>query len=403
VLSAHLDRLARLELHVAGKRLPAFQVCGTAGLCLAIAASSALVARRGLSPWILAAIAVAAVSTFLSLAMLTKIVTGAETLVYYHHEIAVISVAAVLLSVLHRPVLPYLDVTALGLGLFLACGRIGCFMVGCCHGRPHGWGVRYVTEHADAGFTACYVGVRLLPVQLFESLWVLAVTSVGIVLVWNGALPGEAFTWYVAMYCVGRFGLEFLRGDAERRYAWGFSEAQWTSVLLASGIALAEAWRPKPFAWWHAAAAVGLVLTMTGVSIVRRIRVTRTDRLLHPRHLREVAELVVRLRLPEPSTHDGVRIATTSLGIQISAGRQEEPESTVHHYAISSPGETLSDRSAAALGELIARLDPAPAKTGEFICSTRGVFHLLIRVPLREVATDASGGLQPASHAKLTA
>src|ERR1035438_4476581 len=82
------------------------QVCGVAGLCLAVFMSLVLVERRGLSPWILAAIAVAAVSTFLSLAMLTKIVTGAETLVYYHHEIAVISVAAVLLSVLHRPVLP---------------------------------------------------------------------------------------------------------------------------------------------------------------------------------------------------------------------------------------------------------------------------------------------------------
>src|ERR1035438_7817740 len=186
-----LDRLARPGIRLFGKTRPSFQVCGVAGLCLAVFMSLVLVERRGLSPWILAAIAVAAVSTFLSLAMLTKIVTGAETLVYYHHEIAVISVAAVLLSVLHRPVLPYLDVTALGLGLFLACGRIGCFMVGCCHGRPHRLGVQYTPAHAHAGFTACYVGARLLPVQLFESLWVLAVTSIGIVLLWNGARPGD--------------------------------------------------------------------------------------------------------------------------------------------------------------------------------------------------------------------
>ena len=390
MLSAHLDRLARLELHVAGKRLPAFQICGTAGLCLAVVASWALVARRGLSPWILAAIAVAAVSTFLALTMLTKIVTGVETLVYYHHEIAVISVAAVLLSVLHRPVLPYLDVTALGLGLFLACGRIGCFMVGCCHGRPHAWGVRYTPEHARAGFTTCYVGVCLLPVQLFESLWVLAVTSVGIILVWNGAPPGEAFTWYVAMYCVGRFGLEFLRGDAERRYAWGFSEAQWTSLLLASALL-----RIDPYAWWHGAAAIGLLLSMGGVAVVRRRRTTRGHRLLHPRHLQEVAELVARIRKPEPPPYGGVRIGSTSLGIQISAGRQEEPEASVHHYAISAPGEMLSDRSALALAELIARLEPAPVGTHEYIRGGRGVFHVLLRVPLPEDA--------PRIHVALTA
>ena len=31
---------------------------------------------------------------------------------------------------------PYLDATALGLGAFLACGRVGCTLAGCCHGRP---------------------------------------------------------------------------------------------------------------------------------------------------------------------------------------------------------------------------------------------------------------------------
>ena len=34
------------------------------------------------------------------------------------------------------PVLPGLDVLAVGLCPFLACGRLGCVTVGCCHGQP---------------------------------------------------------------------------------------------------------------------------------------------------------------------------------------------------------------------------------------------------------------------------
>ena len=69
--------------------------------------------------------------------------TGEERIIYYRHEIAVMVVAALLLWLLRQPLLPYLDVTILGIGMFLTCGRMGCFMVGCCHGRPHDWGVCY--------------------------------------------------------------------------------------------------------------------------------------------------------------------------------------------------------------------------------------------------------------------
>ena len=40
-------------------------------------------------------------------------------------------VSAAVLSALDLPVLPYLDLNALWLGVFLTCGRCGCLMVGC--------------------------------------------------------------------------------------------------------------------------------------------------------------------------------------------------------------------------------------------------------------------------------
>src|SRR6266566_1439622 len=47
-------------------------------------------------------------------------------------------------------------------------------------------------------------------------------------------------TFYIIVYGCGRFCLEFFRGDATRPYLYGFSEAQWTSLLLAMAALLAE-------------------------------------------------------------------------------------------------------------------------------------------------------------------
>src|SRR5262249_61119424 len=110
----------------------------------------------------------AAAPTFLGIIMTTKPITGQERIIYYPHEIAVSLAAAGLLWLTSEPLLPYLDITILGIGAFLACGRIGCLMVGCCHGRPSGWGIRYTPDHAAAGFTDYYVGVVLFPIQLVE-------------------------------------------------------------------------------------------------------------------------------------------------------------------------------------------------------------------------------------------
>jgi hypothetical protein len=106
----------------------------------------------------MAVLIVAALVTFLAVVLVTKLASGEERITYYHHEIAVTLCAYLLLKALHRPVMPYLDVMLLGIGLFLAFGRVGCLMVGCCHGVPWRWGIRYTGEHAAAGFSEYLVG-----------------------------------------------------------------------------------------------------------------------------------------------------------------------------------------------------------------------------------------------------
>jgi Prolipoprotein diacylglyceryl transferase/Domain of unknown function (DUF4157) len=391
-LNAILDRLVRLRLRVLERPVPAFQLCGIGGWITAFLLAIGLGTPRGLSAGFMAVILAATVVTFLALVMATKVVTGKERIVYYHHEIVVLAVVAVLLWVSRQPLLPYLDVTILGLGLFLACGRLGCFMVGCCHGRPYRLGASYRSEHAEAGFTPYYVGVRLFPVQLVESLWVLVVVAIGSGFVLRGDPPGTALTWYVVTYDVGRFALEFTRGDAERPYHLGFSEPQWISLVLTWMVPAAGLAGLLPFQAWHAGAAAALALAMVTIAICRRRRSTPTHRLLHPHHVKEIAEAVdavsntatapvprYRWRAARPPASAPVAIAAgcTSLGIRISAGTRARGAARPDHYALSHRDGGLSEETARVLAGLILQLRHAVG-AGEVLRGRHDVFHLVI-------------------------
>lgn len=381
-----LDALVRPDVYILRRSWCAFKVCGYVGLTLALILGMTLTMSRGLSPWVLAGLGLAAVFTFLSLAMATKILTGAEQLIYYHHEIAIMAVAALLLWLLDQPVLPYLDITILGIGTFLVCGRIGCFLVGCCHGRPHRWGVCYQHAHATAGFPAYYVEVRLFPIQVVESLSVLSIVLVGTMLVWRGYPPGEALAWYVVSYGAMRFGFEFTRGDVGRPDLWGFSEAQWTSLLLMGAGAGADMAGVVTLHPWHSAVTAGLAITMLVVACQRRRQRTATHRLLHPAHVKEIAEAVAvashRAIHPGPLaiqhvTPTEVHVECTSLGLQISASSITTAAGALHHYALSWRQNLMTHEGATALARLILQLTRAPASY-ELMQGSQGVFHVFV-------------------------
>jgi hypothetical protein len=327
------------------------------------------------------------VVTFIGLAMATRVITGEERLIYYHQEIAVVLAAGLLLWTTRQPLLPYLDATILGIGLFLSFGRIGCLLVGCCHGRPHRWGVRYSEEHAAAGFPSYLVGVRLVPIQAVESLWVLGTVAVGTYFVWSGRPSGTAMAWYVVTYDLGRFVFEFARGDAHRPYWLGFSQPQWLSLLLTGGAVWAELAGVLPLSRWHLATFASLIMIVIAVSLKRRFQRTPTFRLLHPRHIQQVANAVKTLCAPaghaiaEPDkTFTVVSVASTSLGVQISGGQIDRGAERVYHYTLSSAGEAMTEGTARTLAGLIRRLNGV-AGSDKLIAGAQGVFHLLISVP----------------------
>jgi Prolipoprotein diacylglyceryl transferase len=347
-----------------GRTLSPFRLTGLAGLAAAVAVALGMSAARGLSIPVELGLIATAIAVFIGLALATKALTGRETLIYYHHEIAVLAAVAAMAAVLGAPVLAHLDVTCAGLGAFLALGRLGCLMAGCCHGRPARRGVLYGQAHADQGFPEYLVGVPVVPVQAIEAAaaTVLVVVCAAIV----SMTPGVAFGTYVTGYAVIRFGLELLRGDPVRRYWHGVSEAQWTSLLVAGAMAALAAIGLIPGLAEHAAASAALVLA--ALLVANR----PSSAVLHPRHVRELAA-----GFPAPRAGRPV-LTETSQGVRLSAGAV----AGVTYYTITRPRRPLEDSEAAELARVISWLSGVRGPD-QVVAGAAGAYHLLVGAPAR--------------------
>jgi hypothetical protein len=369
---------------VLGRRWSAFRVCGVTGLLLGTCLAMWLAGESGLSRAIVGLLLAMGMVTFLALAMATKIITGRESLVYYHHEIAILATAAVLLALLRLPVLAYLDVTALGLGVFLACGRCGCLMVGCCHGRPHRWGVRYSDDHAAEGFPRCFVGVRLFPIQAVESTIVALIVVAGSLLIVRGWPAGTALSTYVITYATARIWLEEARGDRARPYWLRLSEAQWTSLVVIATTVLGE-WQGRlPFSSWHIAMGAGAALSLIACAASRR---PERD-ILASRHANEIAEIVTS---PPAAADNPLLVRRTSLTVGVSRqslGRLHDTQATeaaeateAMLFSLSRSDRELTLREARALSRLIASLTSRSGKSQELVIGRHHVYHLIVQQP----------------------
>lgn len=114
------------------------------------------------------------------------------------------------------------DIAACCITAAHGAGRIGCLMAGCCHGA--------VTD-AWYGITMVYSGQKVVPVQLFEAIFLFAMSAVLIYMF----VKGKRFQMpiYLFGYGIFRFFIEYLRDDERGQTIVEFlSPSQLTSILL---------------------------------------------------------------------------------------------------------------------------------------------------------------------------
>lgn len=322
-LNRRLDALPRTRVGLASRAVPAFRTCGVSGFYVAVATTlgAALLAGRELLP--AAALCVVCAFAFFAYVYVRRWITGREQLVLLEQVWTAEVFCALALEAMRVPVLPYLDVIAPGMAFFLAAGRVGCLLAGCCHGRPSSVGVTYGAEHAAHGFPRHLVGVRLFPVQALEAagLVVIGATSLAAL---PFAAPGRVFAWFLAAYAVLRFGTEALRGD--RRPHWlGLSVPRWMS-LAELGAAF---WITRTGAAPVRDAAIAALLLATLAAALAALRFfDRRPAFLAPAHAAEVRAAARALAEEEPDA-EGPRATVTSRGAGVAVSTGEDGQAFV--------------------------------------------------------------------------
>jgi len=121
----------------------------------------------------------------------------------------------------------FADVTAPGIILAQAVGRVGCTINGCCYGLPTSlpWGVVYT--HPDS---LAPLGIAIHPTQPYELIYNLIVF--GILLTLRGRLKpdGSLFLIYLSLYSLWRLGLDFLREGTP--FLFGLHQAQVIAIIV---------------------------------------------------------------------------------------------------------------------------------------------------------------------------
>jgi len=154
----------------------------------------------------------------------------------------------------------YAPAVAVGVGV----GRLGCFLNGCCWGKivPHGfpygatfpahsgpseyqksvmenWPARWSNAVVDLGYLPeTLPPLPVHPTQLYSVAGLLAIAAILLVgeRLWRRRADGMVMAWFLLLYSVFRFGIEFWRDDTPLRWGtWlfpsGLRLGQWGAIV----------------------------------------------------------------------------------------------------------------------------------------------------------------------------
>ncbi len=388
--NSFLDEIVRPTILVAGHRFSFYQFWVNIGVIVGTIVIFILTFKNGVSVGIMTGIVVMVGLLSFFLFKSTKIFGKSYALLnwakrgVYHFQIVALIFTLVFLNIMNAPVLKYLDILVIGLLIYQAVGRIGCLMAGCCHGRPHTWGICYGAKHEATRYIYFLQKVRLFPVQLLECIWLFFLAIIALKIQDGDPTTGENLSWYILGYGFGRFFFEFMRGDLERVYIVGFSEPQWTAFSLSVIVICLENWGILPLHLWHIIPAVVMALVIIALLLLKKYRAPSIHQLRQPDHVMEIFQTMNWLN-EQYFTFSGDRgqgirtgmTGTTSLGLQITLIGFLDEECNIYCYRLSQSAGELSGKSATKISKLMVLLKHR-RNDYKIVDNGHGIFDLLI-------------------------
>ena len=163
--------------------------------------------------------------------------------VLYGGVIIGILVGFIYAKVIKWPFIKILDIAVPSISLAQAFGRLGCLFAGCCYGKETN---SFLGIELNNSPYAPH-NVHLLPTQIISSLGDLIIFSI---LLWfdnkKKKRDGQTGALYLIIYSIGRFSVEFLRGDPRGTILNILSTSQFISIFIfAAGLILFFIVTPK--------------------------------------------------------------------------------------------------------------------------------------------------------------
>lgn len=135
----------------------------------------------------------------------------------------------------------YFDIVLPSVAVAQAFGRIGCFLAGCCYGQETSawYGITFTHSHYAPN------NVKMIPTQLLSSAGMFLIAGLLFLYARRAKRSGQIGAAYMILYSIGRFIIEFWRGDLERGTIGALSTSQFISLfIVVIGIGL-WIWRGK--------------------------------------------------------------------------------------------------------------------------------------------------------------
>lgn len=172
--------------------------------------------------------------------------------VFYFWEGGFVSIGAFLATAVgwviylrkkHLPALRYFDIMVTSVPIIIFFVRVGCFLVGCCYGKPTDFFIHLTFNNPASTAGYYHLGEPLHATQVYFMINALIMWPVLLWVYRHKKFHGQVLASFMLYYGVTRFFIEFLRGDADRGLWFGDALSTGQIVMIitfASGLGL---WR----------------------------------------------------------------------------------------------------------------------------------------------------------------
>ena len=147
---------------------------------------------------------------------------------------AALLVSIAVLIALHLNFLAFWDVAIFTILIGMFFTRIGCFLNGCCAGRP--WRLGLFLPNTQG------VWKKRIPTQLMEAAWAALLVVAALVARRSSPFPGAVFLLVCLGYAAGRLLMDFAR-DREAKNVFSIARVISIAITLLSISALTFYWR----------------------------------------------------------------------------------------------------------------------------------------------------------------